>query len=87
MLASVTLIADRPLPAEAVFWRNPSSGRLHVGARIGDGPLLTAEGCQHDQAGDDVVELPAGDAPNVKALVDIVGSDGVLCKVCTEEIE
>lgn len=72
-----------PMAARVVFWRNPSAGRLHVGSQIGDGPLLTAEGCQHDDAGDDIVEDLPAEGLDTKGLIEIAGAAGdELCKVC-----
>lgn len=75
---------DEPLTASVVFWRNPG-GRIHAGAIIGDGPLLTAEQCQHDDAGDDVTILTADEAPSVKGLVALYGAGSEqLCRRCLD---
>ena len=68
--------------ATPVTWANRSAKRLHLGARVGDGPLLTAEGCQHDQSGDDVELIPdtATTPTEAKAAASTLGYDP--CDVC-----
>lgn len=63
------------MDAAVVFWSNPSTGKVHTGARIGRGPLLTSEACQHDQAGEDVVEYKSNEFASIAALDP--------CRICT----
>ena len=62
--------------SEAVVWRS-RYGTIHLGARIAGGPLLTAEGCQKDDAVVEIIETK-----RVGKLLRIASADGPPCVVC-----